>query len=75
MNREGKFFNLDPLGKILMSKVKAIEWSTTPFSLLCLVTSRLVEKVISLGWEGMEVKFEFRRSPIFGKCVSDLWGK
>ena len=38
------------MGKIQMSKVKTIEWSTTPFCLLCLVTSRLVEKVISLGW-------------------------
>ena len=49
-NREGELFNLDPLGKIQMSKVKPIEWSTTPFSILCLVTFKLVEKFISLGW-------------------------
>ena len=49
-NKEGELFNLEPLGKLQMSKVKPIEWSTTPFCLLCQVTSRLVEKVISLGW-------------------------
>ena len=57
-----------------MSKGKPIKWSTILF-VFCAQSLEVVGEVISLDGKGMEVKFELGKSPIFGKCVFDLWGK
>ena len=51
-NREGdSYSNLEPMGKIQMSKVKPIKLSTTPFCPFVPSHLKVVEEVISLGWE------------------------
>ena len=62
------------MGKSKMSKGKPIKWITTLF-VFCAQSLEVVGEVISWDGKCMEVKLEFGKSPIFGKCVSDLWGK
>ena len=47
----GNYSNLEPRGKIQISKVRPIKLSTTPFYLFVLSHLKVVEEVISLGWE------------------------
>ena len=66
---------LDPMGKIQMSRENP---SSCQLAFLFFVPNHLWDwlgEVISMGWERYEIKFEFGKSPIFGKCVFDLWGK
>ena len=70
----GNIQTFEPMGKIQMSKGEPIKLSTTHF-VFCAQSLEVVGEVISLDGKGMEVKFEFGKSPIFGKCVFNLWGK
>ena len=68
----GVLQTLKPMGKIQMSKGKPIKLSTTHFFFLPTIYfyHKLVEEVISLGWERYGGQIQIGKTTHFGKkCI------
>ena len=72
----GDIQTLEPMGKIQMSKGKPIKLSTTHFCFFVSIVyfcQKLVEELISLGWERYRGQTQIRKTTHFGKHVFLMW--